>query len=252
MPTVLSSSEVVISDESGVNGGYKVEAWYTSKSDSDGKSVKGSDMLHTKNKVVKDSTDEKVGKKQFSVEGYKEAKGVKANGSQSFASLNFNKTGWLNTTDNAKQYTREESKLLPERIKNEDQQYITLKPDEKTLVILYVREHGYIDSTTGKDGGGGDITTEFDPYKQLKVVKCYGMVNPVTYELEDEKGTVVWEQKTRNVHITPEDGYRLAEYVYSTRGSSDWNSMTASKWGTVQGTDTDKDKQFYIKGFIDG
>ncbi len=104
----------------------------------------------------------------------------------------------------------------------------------------------------GGSGGGGDITTEFDPYKQLKVVKCYGMVNPVTYEVEDEKETVVWEQKTRNVHITPEAGYRLAEYVYSTRGSSDWNSMTASKWGTVQGTDTDKDKQFYIKGFIDG
>ena len=104
---------------------------------------------------------------------------------------------------------------------------------------------------TGTGTGGGNTSTP--EQGELKIVKTYGIVNPATHEITNDKDTATIENVTRNVHITSEPNYRLAEYVYSTRGNQqgNWQDVTAESWGQLTNTDKD-DSSFYLKGFIDG
>lgn len=245
------SSDIVISDESGVNGGYKIYAWYTSGTGTTSNAYKGSAMI----KKTYISQDSQLGSELFEIGGYNAFSGLSATGSKAWVK---HTGGGISTKGGGKQYTRDVTKKpLPERIKNADKQYISLTDSEKTLVILYVREHGSIDSSSSTE----PKDPPNDPYQELTIVKCYGVINPITYEVVEDKTHQVWTSKTRNVHITNESGYRLAEYVYCTKGSNA-SSMTAAKWckplsppntlpSVIEAVESSNNKSFYLKGFVD-
>lgn len=246
------SDKVVISNEF-YKTGYSVKAWYTSKSlpSADEENYKGTSMLHKSS-----ATASGVGDQSYTIEGYMQMSGITANGSKSYKMqktvIKDGKSEYKNLGTNInKNYTR--TNAIPKtgsisRIKTAStSQYVKLGEDDQTIVILYVREHGYIDSSTFTE-----TSINNDPHQELKIVKCYGIVNPATYEVEDDKDTVYTTSKTRNVNVSGEKGYRFAEFVYCTRGSSSYSSMTASKWCQVKGSEKSKNNQFYVKGFIDG
>lgn len=246
------SEKVVISNEF-YRTGYSVKAWYTSKSlpSADEENYKGTSMLHKSS-----STTSGVGDQSYTIEGYMQMSGITANGSKSYKmqkiEVKDGKSEYKNLGTNInKNYTR--TNAIPKtgsisRIGDAStSQYIKLSDTDSTIVILYVREHGYIDSSTFTE-----TSINNDPHQELKIVKCYGIVNPATYEVENDKDTVYTTSKTRNVNVRDEKGYRFAEFVYCTRGNSSYSSMTASKWCQVKGDEKSKNNQFYVKGFIDG
>ena len=269
-----TSSQVVITDESDVNGGYEVVAWYTSQTDTtdeslyNTESLHGTDMLQTTDHT--DSTHQSIGKEQFTLDGYTSITGISDTGSKSYTYVDNGIPNSLSTKDNSPRYTKTQDIDNPIQKDDTDKynsdEYIDLGGDN-TIVLLYIREHNWINTETftggghgtgtGSSGGGngtGTGTGSGDTPEQgeLKIVKTYGIVNPATHEITNHKDTAIIENVTRNVHITPESGYRLAEYVYSTRGNetTPWNNITAESWGKL--TDTDKDdSSFYLKGFID-
>jgi hypothetical protein len=247
------SEKVVISNEFNRTG-YSVKAWYTSKSlpSADEENYKGTSMLHKGS-----STASTVGDQSYTIEGYTQMSGVTFNGSKSYKMQKSRtvdgKLVYFDASTNTgnKNYTR--TNAIPKtgsisRIKTAStSQYVKLGEDDQTIVILYVREHGYIDSSTFTE-----TSINNDPHQELKIVKCYGILNPATFEVENDKDTIYTTSKTRNVNVKDEDGYRFAEFVYCTRGSSSYSSMTASKWCQVKGDEKSKNNQFYVKGFIDG
>lgn len=256
-----TSKQVVITDESGVNGGYEISAWYTSQTQTDDIDVTGlhgTDMLQTTDHT--DTLHQSIGKEQFTVDGYKEISGVSVTGSQSYTD---NQGGKIKTTDNAPQYTKTQNIDNPIEKNDKDQynsdEYIDLGGDN-TIVLLYTREHTYVRTNEippPPDTSTPETPTPYTPDEpdkqgELKVVKCYGIVNPDTYEITDISKSIATDV-TRNVDIVSESNYRLAEYVYSTRGNQqgEWQDVTASSWGTLTNTEQD-DTVFYIKGFIDG
>ncbi|MDE6426043.1 MAG: hypothetical protein K2K89_07900 [Ruminococcus sp.] len=268
-----TSSQVVITDESDQNGGYEVVAWYTSQTDTtdtdtyNPDSLHGTDMLQTTDHT--DQLHQSIGKEQFTLDGYTSITGISDTGSKSYTYINNGTPNSL--SNNSPQYTKTENIDTPIEKDDKDQyntdEYIDLGTDN-TIVLLYVREHDWINTETftggghgtgtGSSGGGNGSGTGTGSggtpeQGELKIVKAYGIVNPDTYEITNDKDTATIENVTRNVHITPESGYRLAEYVYSTRGNNvnNWNEVTASSWGTLTNTEQD-DTVFYMKGFIDG
>ncbi|MDE6501875.1 MAG: hypothetical protein K2L10_07290 [Ruminococcus sp.] len=271
-----TSNQVVITDESDQNGGYEVVAWYTSQTDTtdtdtyNPDSLHGTDMLQTTDHT--DSTHQSIGKEQFTLDGYTSITGISDTGSKSYTYVDNHTPNSLSTKDNSPRYTKEDNIQEPIEKDDKDQyntdEYIDLGTDN-TIVLLYIREHDWINTETftggghgtgtGSSGGGNGSGTGTGSggtpeQGELKIVKAYGIVNPDTYEITNDKDTATIENVTRNVHITPESGYRLAEYVYSTRGNEDdvvWNNMTAESWGTLTNTEQD-DTVFYMKGFIDG
>ncbi len=270
-----TSSRVVITDESEQNGGYEVVAWYTSSTDTQDYTtdeLHGTDMLQRTNKA--DSIHQSIGQELFTVDGYTSIPNISSTGSQSYTYINPTAPNSLSSTDNARQYTKTTDTLEPIQ-KNEENQYnkdeyIDLGTDN-TIVLLYVREHGWINTNTFSGGGtnhgtgggnntgtgtGNDTPDNDNPEQgELKIVKAYGIVNPATHEITNDKNTETIDEVTRNVHITSEPGYRLAEYVYSTRGNAttQWNEVTAESWGQLDTTNQSKtDTSFYLKGFVDG
>ena len=269
-----TSKQVVITDESDQNGGYEVVAWYTSQTDTtdtdtyNPDSLHGTDMLQTTDHT--DQLHQSIGKEQFTLDGYTSITGISDTGSKSYTYIDKGTPNSL--SNNSPQYTKTNN--IQEPIEKDDtdkynsDEYIDLGGDN-TIVLLYVREHDWINTETftggghgtgtGSSGGGNGTGTGTGSggtpeQGELKIVKAYGIVNPDTYEITNDKDTATIENVTRNVHITSESGYRLAEYVYSTRGNEDdvvWNNITASSWGTLSNTDKD-DTSFYLKGFIDG
>lgn len=276
-----TSNRVVITDESDVNGGYEVVAWYTSSTETTDYTtdeLHGTDMLQTTNKA--DSIHQSIGQELFTVDGYTSIPNISSTGSQSYTYINPTAPNSLSSTDNAKQYTKTTDILEPIQKNAENQynpdEYIDLGTDN-TIVLLYVREHGWINTNTFSGGGtnhgtgggnntgtgtGNDTPDNDNPEQgELKIVKAYGIVNPATHEITNDKNTETIDEVTRNVHITSEPGYRLAEYVYSTRGNAttQWNEVTAESWGQLDTTNTSNttnqsktDTSFYLKGFVDG
>lgn len=276
-----TSSRVVITDESDVNGGYEVVAWYTSSTDTTDYTtdeLHGTDMLQRTNKA--DSIHQSIGQELFTVDGYTSIPNISSTGSQSYTYINPTAPNSLSSTDNARQYTKTTDILEPIQKNAENQyntdEYIDLGTDN-TIVLLYVREHGWINTNTFSGGGtnhgtgggnntgtgtGNDTPDNDNPEQgELKIVKAYGIVNPATHEITNDKNTETIDEVTRNVHITSEPGYRLAEYVYSTRGNAttQWNEVTAESWGQLDTTNTSNttnqskaDTSFYLKGFVDG
>lgn len=278
-----TSDKVVITDESDVNGGYEVVAWYTSGTDTSDESIYNTDSLHGTDMLqTTDRTDwihKPIGQEQFTLDGYTSITGVSSNtGHQSYSYI---QGGDIKTTDNSPQYTKTpDTHDITEGIKKDDttndykpDEYINLGGDN-TIVLLYVREHGWINtdkftgggngSGTGSSGGGtgtGTGTGDNDTLEsgELKIVKCYGIADPITHEIidaTDREPVVKIADVTRNVHIEDENdkGYSLSEYVYSTRGNQvdQWDKMTASSWGQLTGNKESDDTSFYLKGFIDG
>ena len=261
-----TSSKVVITDESDQNGGYEISAWYTSQTQTDDIDVTGlhgTDMLQTTDHT--DTLHQSIGKEQFTVDGYTSITGISDTGSQSYTD---NQGGKIKTTDNSPQYTK--TKDIDNPIEKDDtdkyksKEYIDLGGDN-TIVLLYTREHTYIktndiptpDTPNTPTPSTPNTPTPYTPDNpdqqgELKVVKCYGVVNPDTYEITDISKSIATDV-TRNVDIVSESNYRLAEYVYSTRGNNvnNWDEVTASSWGQLTNTDND-DTVFYMKGFIDG
>ena len=269
-----TSGKVVITDESDQNGGYEIVAWYTSQTDTTDTDTYNSDSLHGTDMLQKtDHTDQlhqSIGKEQFTLDGYTSITGISDTGSKSYTYIDKGTPNSL--SNNSPQYTKTDNIQEPIEKDDKDQyntdEYIDLGTDN-TIVLLYVREHDWINTETftggghgtgtGSSGGGNGSGTGTGSggtpeQGELKIVKAYGIVNPDTYEITNDKDTATIENVTRNVHITSESGYRLAEYVYSTRGNEDdvvWNNITASSWGTLTNTEQD-DTVFYMKGFIDG
>lgn len=136
---------------------------------------------------------------------------------------------------------------------NEDASLIVSLGDANTIVILYTREMTHI--TT--DSSDTDITIPDNPDDRidqsgdLTIVKLYGVLNPSTYAIENEK-SVVLKNTTRNVNIKNESGYNFAEWVYTTGGSS--TSLTASQMGNPSYYDYDgsADQAYRLDGFVDG
>ncbi len=268
-----TSSQVVITDESDQNGGYEIVAWYTSQTDTtdtdtyNSDSLHGTDMLQTTDHT--DQLHQSIGKEQFTLDGYTSITGISDTGSKSYTYIDNGTPNSLSS--NSPQYTKTDN--IQEPIEKDDtnsynsDEYIDLGTDN-TIVLLYIREHNWINTETftggghgtgtGSSGGGNGSGTGTGSggtpeQGELKIVKAYGIVNPDTYEITNDKDTATIENVTRNVHITSEPNYRLAEYVYSTRGNEqgNWQDVTASSWGTLTNTEQD-DTVFYMKGFIDG
>lgn len=275
-----TSNRVVISDEHEVNSGddydygYEIAAWYTSQTEFTSEtaidSLLGSSMLKTTSKS--DEMHEAIGQNLFTITGYTGITGISNSNIQSYS----NKPT-KSFTSNSPQYTK--TSALKERISKDENgdynanEFITLDDSENTIVLLYVREHGWVDTTNPKGGtrrgtGSGGDGDEPDPHKptpsnetgDLKIVKCYGEIDVNTYKIKNIK-TETQENTSRNVHISSEPNYRLAEYVYSTRGNQDtnWDSVTAETWGTITDGTTDysnainsaEGNAFYMKGFVD-
>lgn len=164
-----TSDKVVITDESEVNGGYEVVAWYTSQTDTSDESQYNTDSLQGTSMLKKsDSTTaphhDKIGQELFTIDGYTSMTDISSNGNQSYTYINNATPNSLSTTDNARQYTKTpDMQDIQEPIQPDDtdnynpEEYIDLGVDN-TIVLLYIREHDWINTTTFTGGGHGNGT----------------------------------------------------------------------------------------------
>lgn len=260
------SDKVTISDEESVNG-YKVSAWYTSNTNYTDASL-NNEQFRASNMIVQqtDIPDDgavslsSLGGTRFKIKNYRAVAG--------YPSLGIDAGGQKYEIDNttssgATQYTsykRKSGSVVSNygtydysENPEPDGTVVTLGANENTIVILYTREMTHI--TT--DSSDTDIIIPDDPDDRidqsgdLTIVKLYGVLNPSTYEIENEK-SVVLKNTTRNVNIKNESGYNFAEWVYTTGGSP--ANLTASQMGNPSYYDYDgsADQAYRLDGFVDG
>lgn len=276
-----TSNLVTITDEQPING-YKVSGWYLSNknypeaSSEDNAMLKASNMISTSNIAETDGIVDlsQLGGSQLRINqyeaAYKDGIGYNADGGQKYFTglasphgANGNGLGVQQTTgasqyygykrlevSGTSNYSNGQGYKYPV---NEDANLTVSLGDANTIVILYTREMTHI--TT--DSSDTDITIPDNPDDRidqsgdLTIVKLYGVLNPSTYEIENEK-SVVLKNTTRNVNIKNESGYNFAEWVYTTGGSS--TSLTASDMGNPSYYDYDgsADQAYRLDGFVDG
>lgn len=274
------SDKVTITNEEPING-YKVSGWYTSNTVYDSKSsnnamLKASNMISTSNIAENDGTVDlsQLGGNQLRINqyeaAYKDGIGYNADGGQRYFTgltsphgANGNGLSVQQTTGASQYYGYKRLEVSGtsnysngQEYKypvNEDANLTVSLGDANTIVILYTREMTHI--TT--DSSDTDITIPDDPDDRidqsgnLTIVKLYGVLNPSTYEIENEK-SVVLKNTTRNVNIKNESGYNFAEWVYTTGGSS--TGLTASDMGnpSYYAYDGSADQAYRLDGFVDG
>lgn len=237
------SDKVTITNEEQVNG-YKISAWYTSNTNYTDDSL-NNEQFRASNMIVQqtDIPDDgavslaNLGGTRFKIKNYRAVAG--------YPSLGIDAGGQKykidsTTSTNATQYTSYKRKSGSVVSNYGTYNYsenpepngtvVTLGANENTIVILYTREMTHI--TT--DSTDEDITIPDNPDDRidqsgnLTIVKLYGVLNPSTYAIENEK-SVVLKNTTRNVNIKNESGYNFAEWVFVTGGSS--TGLTASDMG---------------------
>lgn len=260
------SDKVTITNEEQVNG-YKVSAWYTSNTNYTDASL-NNEQFRASNMIVQqtDIPDDgavslsSLGGTRFKIKNYRAVAG--------YPSLGIDAGGQKykidsTTSKNATQYTsykRKSGSVVSNygtydysENPEPDGTVVTLGANENTIVILYTREMTHI--TT--DSSDTDITVPDNPDDRidqsgnLTIVKLYGVLNPSTYTIENEK-SVVLKNTTRNVNIKNESGYNFAEWVYTTGGSS--TGLTASQMGnpSYYAYDGSADQAYRLDGFVDG
>lgn len=274
------SDKVTITNEEPING-YKVSAWYTSKT-AYKDLPKGSSMFATTNI---DTTDIKngnvylssLGGKQLRVNNYTAAttattKYTDSGGKSYYAGLssphgmNGKGSKASYTSKDAKPYTNYKRLAVKGKSKysggnqynypvnkGDDATYVELG-DANTIVILYTRERIHIstdDLTVIKDDDERKSNTG-----ELSIVKLYGIIDPNTYKItaDPSKSPVVVSGVTRNVNIKSETGYNFAEWIYLTGGAG--TSITAEKMGSpylnTYKFDGTADQAYRLDGFVDG
>lgn len=274
------SDKVTITNEEPING-YKVSGWYTSNTVYDSKSsnntmLKASNMISTSNIAETDGTVDlsQLGGSQLRINqyeaAYKDGIGYNADGGQRYFTglasphgANGNGLSVQQTTGASQYYGYKRLEVSGtsnysngQEYKypvNEDANLTVSLGDANTIVILYTREMTHI--TT--DSSDTDITIPDNPDDRidqsgdLTIVKLYGVLNPSTYAIENEK-SVVLKNTTRNVNIKNESGYNFAEWVYTTGGSS--TGLTASDMGnpSYYAYDGSADQAYRLDGFVDG
>lgn len=282
------SNEISITNEEPING-YKVSAWYVSKTAYDSTNKTNNAMLKATNMInVADlsgnKTDGKVsltnlGGKQLRINNYQAAykSSGKAGynsyeGCQKFLASLPDKHGPTGTGTtaisfmNAKQYYTYK-RLETKGTSNygtynypvtENDDVVTLGEEDETIVILYTRERTYVSTADLTESSEIPDTPDdrIDQSGNLSIVKLYGILNPNTYEIvpDPSKSTVIVNNATRNVNIKNESGYNFAEWVYITGGVG--TSITASQMGNPNlGTfklDGTADQAYRLDGFVDG
>lgn len=264
------SDKVTITDEIKING-YEVKAWYLSK-DGYSSTPKASSMM-SKTDFGGSKTDGTVslsalGGQQIRIDGYINATGYGINGSKKyFAEIKSphgpNGNGFINNTGLPQytKYKRQDTKVDSyyggvDYKKNDNQkEVVELDSNDKTIVVLYCREH--IEISTGDYSSSTTITPTNDKRNDksgnLKIVKLYGVLNPSTYEITNDpsKSKVVIPNATRNVNLNSESGYDLAEWIYLTGGAG--TGITAEQMGDPShySFDGSADKAYRLDGFVD-
>lgn len=275
-----TSDKVTITNEEPING-YKVSGWYTSNTVYDSKSsnntmLKASNMISTSNIAETDGIVDlsQLGGNQLRINqyeaAYKDGIGYNADGGQRYFTglasphgANGNGLGVQQTAGASQYYGYKRLEVSGtsnysngQEYKypvNEDANLTVSLGDANTIVILYTREMTHI--TT--DSSDENITVPDDPDDRidqsgnLTIVKLYGVLNPSTYAIENEKSVVI-KNATRNVNIKNESGYNFAEWVYTTGGSS--TGLTASDMGnpSYYAYDGSADQAYRLDGFVDG
>ena len=277
------SNLVSITDESKING-YKVAAWYSSKTpfnydiDKNGKVnnyyVMGSGMMALTD-FGGSNTDGTIslsvlGGKQLRINNYIGLKNIPVGHQQYFTALT-GKHGIndiyknVQSTDGARQYTNyKRLGFNGDTVyghyafdKNDKTDQTVDLGDDKTLVVLYTRERTKL--STGDYSSSTNITTDTNKHTDksgnLKIVKLYGVLNPSTYEITNDpsKSKVVISNSTRNVNLNSESGYALQEWIYLTGGAG--TSITAEQMGNPNLSqyllDGSADKAYRLDGFVD-
>lgn len=281
------SNEITITNEEPING-YRVSAWYISKTAYDATNKTNNAMLKATNMInVADLSGNKtdgtvsltnLGGKQLRINNYQAAykSSGKAGynsyeGCQKFLASLPDKHGPTGTGTtaisfmNAKQYYTYK-RLETKGTSNygtynypvtENDDVVTLGEEDQTIVILYTRERTYISTS--------DLTTDEtipdtpddreDKSGNLTIVKLFGVINPNTYEItaDPSKSSVVTKNTTRNVNINNESGYSFAQWIYITGGAP--TNLSASQMGNPNlGTfklDTTADQAYRLDGFVD-
>lgn len=260
------SDKVTISDEESVNG-YKVSAWYSSNvaytdESLNNEQFKASNMIVQQTDIPDDGAVSlsSLGGTRFKIKNYRAVAG--------YPSLGIDAGGQKyeidsTTSTNASQYTsykRKSGSVVSNygtydysENPEPDGTVVTLGENENTIVILYTREMTHIptDSTDEDIIIPDNPDDRIDQSGNLTIVKLYGVLNPSTYAIENEK-SVVLKNTTRNVNIKNETGYNFAEWLYTTGGSS--TSLTASQMGNPSYYDYDgsADQAYRLDGFVDG
>lgn len=265
-----ASDKVTITNEEPING-YKVSAWYTSKTAYKSK-PKASSMFATTNVGNTDGTVKlsSLGGKQLRVNNYTSADGYAASGGKSYyagLSSPHGKNGKGSkasyTSKDAKPYTSYKRLATKDNNRsyygkydykvNENGKYVELG-DAKTIVILYTRERIHISTSDLKVTKSNDKRK--DNTGELSIVKLYGIIDPNTYKItaDPSKSTVIVSGVTRNVNINNESGYNFAEWIYLTGGAG--TSITAEKMGSpylsTYKFDGTADQAYRLDGFVDG
>lgn len=143
-----------------------------------------------------------LGGTRFKITDYKNVVGYAANGGQKYNVLSTTSTGASRYYDYKRLDVAGTSNYGTYNYKKDEDQNKTVSlGDANTIVVLYTHEMTHIKTT--------DASTTIDKNKtkdnsgNMTIVKLYGVLNPSTYEITDEKRVVI-NNTTRNVNIKSE------------------------------------------------
>ena len=252
--TEKATGEVIIRDESSVNGGYVVAGWDTSLSY---ESTYGGSNKYSVSKWARidDNGDIRF---EFNRSGA----GQYAYNTSNTSYNNSKSDSSLKLTYNY-EYTNTEGSN-PKYIDvngngEQDLETLTLNSDVKTLYIIYTKSKPWIETDKNNDSpynghgpyGYGELhpVGSNEPPEEkggnLTIVKVYGEVNSFDFTVVDV-GTTNKEQSTYNVNLTDEDGWTIASYIFSDNKHTDY---TATSWLDGNTYMTDGTVQFMNGGF---